>query len=117
MKRKLDKKKTQLLEDFLSLGEKCDIKIIHDKGDFNGDNCLLFANNTIVINKHKPLDQRLHVLAKCYKTNAKPKKPKTSQRRDRTHRTDALSLSFPPTASVLADPLDFFGFFGFALVL
>ena len=66
MKRKLDKKKTQVLEDFLSLGEKCDIKIIHDKGDFNGDNCLLFANNTIVINKHKPLDQRLHVLAKCF---------------------------------------------------
>jgi|TARA_B100001093_G_scaffold324120_1_gene309253 hypothetical protein len=66
VKRKLDKKKTQLLEDFLSLGEKCDIKIIHDKGDFNGDNCLLFANNTIVINKHKPLDQRLHVLAKCF---------------------------------------------------
>lgn len=66
MKRKLDKKKTLLLEDFLSLGEKCDIKIIHDKGDFNGDNCLLFANNTIVINKHKPLDQRLHVLAKCF---------------------------------------------------
>lgn len=66
MKRRLDKKKTQLLEDFLSLGEKCDIKIIHDKGDFNGDNCLLFANNIIVINKHKPLDQRLHVLAKCF---------------------------------------------------
>ena len=64
MKRKIDKKKTELLEDFLSLGEKCDIKIIHDRGDFNGDNCLLFANNTIVINKHKPLDQRLHVLAK-----------------------------------------------------
>ena len=66
MKRRLDKKKIQLLEDFLSLGEKCDIKIIHDKGDFNGDNCLLFANNIIVINKHKPLDQRLHVLAKCF---------------------------------------------------
>ena len=66
MKRKIDKKKTQLLEDFLLLGEKCNIKIIHDKGDFNGDNCLLFANNTIVINKHKPLDQRLHVLAKCF---------------------------------------------------
>ena len=66
MKKKIDKKKTQLLEDFLSLGEKCNIKIIHDKGDFNGDNCLLFANNTIVINKHKPLDQRLHVLAKCF---------------------------------------------------
>ena len=35
MKKKPDKKKTQLLEDFLELGEKCKIKIIHDKGDFN----------------------------------------------------------------------------------
>ena len=50
MKKKPDKKKTQLLEDFLELGEKCNIKIIHDKGDFNGDNCLLFSNDTIVIN-------------------------------------------------------------------
>ena len=41
-------------------------KIIHDKGDFNGDNCLLFSNDTIVINKHKPLEQRLYVLAKCF---------------------------------------------------
>jgi len=60
MKKKPDKKKTQLLEDFLQLGEKCNIKIIHDKGDFNGDNCLLFSN------KHKPLEQRLYVLAKCF---------------------------------------------------
>ena len=50
MKKKPDKKKTQLLEDFLELGEKCNIKIVHDKGDFNGDNCLLFSNDTIVIN-------------------------------------------------------------------
>ena len=66
MKRKPSKKKVQLLEDFLELGEKCNIKIIHDKGDFNGDNCLLFSNDTIVINKHKPLEQRLYVLAKCF---------------------------------------------------
>tara|TARA_B100000900_G_scaffold404827_1_gene413679 strand:+ start:279 stop:569 length:291 start_codon:yes stop_codon:yes gene_type:complete len=63
---KIDKKKSQLLEDFLMLGEKCGIKIIHDKGDFNGDNCILFSNNTIVINKHKPIEQRLYVLAKCF---------------------------------------------------
>ena len=50
MKRKPSKKKVQLLDDFLELGEKCNIKIIHDKGDFNGDNCLLFSNDTIVIN-------------------------------------------------------------------
>ena len=66
MKKKPDKKKTQLLEDFLELGEKCNIKIIHDRGDFNGDNCLLFSDNVIVINKHKPLEQRVNVLAKCF---------------------------------------------------
>ena len=66
MKRKPSKKKVQLLEDFLELGEKCNIKIIHDKGDFNGDNCLILSNDTIVINKHKPLEQRLYVLAKCF---------------------------------------------------
>ena len=38
MKKKPDKKKTQLLEDFLELGEKCNIKIIHDKG------CLLYTS-------------------------------------------------------------------------
>ena len=27
---------------------------------------LLFLNDTIVINKHKPLEQRLYVLAKCF---------------------------------------------------
>ena len=27
---------------------------------------MLFADNVVVINKHKPLEQRLHVLAKCF---------------------------------------------------
>ena len=63
---KKNKKNQQLLDDFIELSHKCDIKIIHDKGDFNGDTCLLFADNVVVINKHKPLEQRLHVLAKCF---------------------------------------------------
>tara|TARA_B100001175_G_scaffold40467_1_gene29859 strand:+ start:12 stop:344 length:333 start_codon:yes stop_codon:yes gene_type:complete len=61
-----NKKNQQLLDDFIELGQKCDVKIIHDKGDFNGDTCLLFSDNIVVINKHKPLEQRLHVLAKCF---------------------------------------------------
>ena len=40
---KKNKKNQQLLDDFIELSHKCDIKIIHDKGDFNGDACLLFA--------------------------------------------------------------------------
>ena len=64
--KKKNKKNQQLLDDFIELSHKCNIKIIHDKGDFNGDACLLFTDNVVVINKHKPLEQRLHVLAKCF---------------------------------------------------
>jgi len=61
-----NKKFQQLLDDFIELSQKFDIKIIQDKGDFNGDSCMLFADNVVVINKLKPLEQRLHILAKCF---------------------------------------------------
>ena len=64
--KKKNKKNQQLLDDFIELSHKFDIKIIQDKGDFNGDSCMLFADNVVVINKHKPLEQRLHILAKCF---------------------------------------------------
>ena len=49
--KKKNKKYQQLLDDFIELSHKFDIKIIQDKGDFNGDSCLLFADNVVVINK------------------------------------------------------------------
>ena len=61
-----NKKFQQLLDDFIELSQKFDIRIIQDKGDFNGDSCMLFADNVVVINKLKPLEQRLHILAKCF---------------------------------------------------
>jgi|TARA_B110000914_G_scaffold223280_1_gene238437 hypothetical protein len=61
-----NKKNQLLLDDFIALSHKFDIKIIQDKGDFNGDSCMLFTDNVVVINKHKPLEQRLHILAKCF---------------------------------------------------
>jgi hypothetical protein len=61
-----NKKHQILLDDFIELGHKFDIKIIQDKGDFNGDSCMLFADNVVVINKHKPLEQRLHILANFF---------------------------------------------------
>ena len=64
--RRKNKKFQQLLDDFIELSQKFDIKIIQDKGDFNGDSCMLFADNVVVINKLKPLEQRLHILAKCF---------------------------------------------------
>tara|TARA_Y100001970_G_scaffold288657_1_gene416601 strand:- start:45 stop:323 length:279 start_codon:yes stop_codon:yes gene_type:complete len=64
--RRINKKYEELINDFIDLSDKLDVRIIHDKGDFHGDDCLLFANNVIVINKHKPLEQRVNVLAKCF---------------------------------------------------
>ena len=61
-----NKKHQILLDDFIELGHKFDIEIIQDKGDFNGDSCMLFADNVVVINKHKPLEQRLHILANFF---------------------------------------------------
>jgi hypothetical protein len=64
--KKKNKKYQQLLDDFIELSHKFDIKIIQDKGNFNGDSCMLFSDNIVVINKHKPLEQRLHILAKYF---------------------------------------------------
>ncbi|MGY8808583.1 MAG: hypothetical protein ACKVLG_01355 [Fidelibacterota bacterium] len=44
-----NKKHQILLDDFIELGHKFDIEIIQDKGDFNGDSCMLFADNVVVI--------------------------------------------------------------------
>ena len=64
--RRINKKYEELINDFIDLSDKLDVRIIHDKGDFYGDDCLLFSDNVIVINKHKPLEQRVNVLAKCF---------------------------------------------------
>ena len=64
--KKINKKYEELINDFIDLSDKLDVRIIHDKGNFHGDDCLLFANNVIVINKYKPLEQRVNVLAKCF---------------------------------------------------
>ena len=38
--------------------------IVNDKGDFSGGSCLVREENFIVVNKRKPLEQRLKVLAR-----------------------------------------------------
>ncbi len=64
--KEINKKYEELIHDFIELSDKLNVKIVHDKGDFNGDYCLLFTNNLIVINKHKPLEQRVNILAKHF---------------------------------------------------
>ena len=47
--KEINKKYEELVNDFIELSDKLNVKIVHDKGDFNGDNCLLFSDNFIVI--------------------------------------------------------------------
>ena len=54
----------RLLTLFEELAEKMDINIVQGKGDFQGGMCSLNDESYIVLNKLKPVDQRLGVLVK-----------------------------------------------------
>ena len=57
-------KPEKLLALFEELAEKMDINIVQGKGDFQGGMCSLNDESYIVLNKLKPVDQRLGVLVK-----------------------------------------------------
>ena len=54
----------ELIVMFEELADRLNIKLVQDKGDFSGGSCLIKEENFIVINKRKPLEQRLKVLAR-----------------------------------------------------
>ena len=54
----------ELIVMFEELADRLNIKLVQDKGDFAGGSCLLREENFIVVNKRKPLEQRLNVLAR-----------------------------------------------------
>tara|TARA_Y100001970_G_C14135243_1_gene803904 strand:- start:997 stop:1257 length:261 start_codon:yes stop_codon:yes gene_type:complete len=56
----------KLYAEFELLAEKLDLKIIKDKGNFIGGICIIKDEKVIVVNKMKPLEQRLRVLANCF---------------------------------------------------
>ena len=56
-------KKDKLFEEFESLGERLGVKIVKGKGNFIGGTCLINEEKVIVVNKAKPIEQRLRVLA------------------------------------------------------
>ena len=56
-------KNKQVFEEFENLGEKLGLRIIKGKGDFKGGCCKINNKEVIVINKLKPLEYRLKVLA------------------------------------------------------
>ena len=57
-------KPEKLLTLFEELADKMDINIVQGKGDFQGGMCSLNDESYIVLNKLKPVDQRLGVLVK-----------------------------------------------------
>ena len=48
---------------FQELAHKMNINIVHGKGDFVGGMCSINDEAFLVLNKLKPIDQRLNVLA------------------------------------------------------
>ena len=59
-------KPAAILEEFENIAEEIGIRIIQEKGNFNGGYCLLEAEHIIVLNKHKPIEQRIDALAKAF---------------------------------------------------
>tara|TARA_X000001036_G_scaffold346450_1_gene326418 strand:- start:286 stop:546 length:261 start_codon:yes stop_codon:yes gene_type:complete len=60
-------KNNDLLDEFHLLAEKLDVKIMKGKGDFSGGSCTVNNEKVIVINNGKPIEQRLSILASCFK--------------------------------------------------
>ena len=56
-------KQKDLYNQFEELSKKLGIKIVKGKGDFVGGRCLINNQKVIVINKLKPLEHRLKILA------------------------------------------------------
>lgn len=57
-------KPEKLLSLFEELAEKMEINIVQGKGDFQGGMCSVNDENYIVVNKIKPINQRLGVLGR-----------------------------------------------------
>ena len=59
-------KKVKLYTEFEELGQRIGLKILKGKGDFCGGTCTVNNETVIVINKMKPMEQRLRILATSF---------------------------------------------------
>ena len=59
-------KKVKLYTEFEELGQRLGLKILKGKGDFSGGTCTVNSEAVIVINKMKPMEQRLRTLATSF---------------------------------------------------
>ena len=59
-------KPSTIYQEFEKLAESLEVKIIQEKGNFKGGYCLLEKEKVIVINKLKPLEQRIKALVLAF---------------------------------------------------
>ena len=59
-------KKEKLYIEFENLAEKLGVRVIKGKGDFQGGSCIIKDEKVIVVNKNKPIEQKLKILASCF---------------------------------------------------
>ena len=59
-------KPAAILQEFEQIAEKLNIRIVQEKGNFNGGFCLLEEKRIIVVNKLKPIEQRIRALAQAF---------------------------------------------------
>ena len=51
--------KKNIIKEFEILSKKLGFKVIYGKGSFNGDSCSIVNNKYIVLNKNKPIEQKI----------------------------------------------------------
>lgn len=59
-------KKEKLYNEFEELGQRLGVKIIKGRGNFHGGSCIVNEETVIVLNKQKPIEQRLKTLATSF---------------------------------------------------
>lgn len=59
-------KQTRIYQEFEKLAEGFGIQIIQGRGDFQGGYCLLEKEKVIVLNKLKPIEQRILALSRAF---------------------------------------------------
>ncbi len=59
-------KPEQLFHQFEELSERLGLRLVEDQGSFTGGSCLVRNETCIVVNKHRPIEQKLRVLATAF---------------------------------------------------
>ena len=59
-------KPSLIYQEFEKLASELEIKILLEKGNFTGGYCLLEKEDIIVVNKLKPLEQRIKALSQAF---------------------------------------------------